>query len=80
MIELKHHHWEEILQRIRQEYAAEPSVYLMRSKMRDVLGFVPRNHQQWIDGKDGSRGYFKEMIFLDFYNDAAETFFRLKYL
>lgn len=79
MIELKHRHWNEILQRIRQEYAAEPSVYLMRGKMREVLGFVPRNHRQWIDGKDGG-GYYKEMVFLDFYNNAAETFFRLKYL
>ena len=79
MIELKPAHWEEILQRIRTEYVAEPSIYLIRGKMREVLGFVPRNHKQWING-DAGRGYYKNVVCLDFYNDAAETFFRLKYL
>ena len=79
MIALKPAQWEEVLERIRTEYAAEPSIYLIRSKMRSVLGFVPRNHKQWIE-TDKQRGYYKEIVYLDFYNDAAETFFRLKYL
>lgn len=79
MIELRPAEWETVLQRIREDYVEEPSTYLIRSKMRAVLGFVPRNHRQWINGKDGG-GYYKEVVYLDFYNDAAETFFSLKYL
>jgi hypothetical protein len=85
MITLKEVDWEEVLQRIKEDYADRPSVYLMRSKMREELGFVPRWHEQWVNNKDKQgkelpHGRYVKSVCLDFYNEAMETFFRMKYL
>lgn len=51
--------------------------------MQRELGFVPRFHQHWVDpdtDDDEFHGRYQDTVYLDFYDDAKETFFRLKYL
>jgi hypothetical protein len=50
------------------------SVWMVRTKMRKVLGFTPREHQEWNE----NRGY-RTMIHLDFYDESQRTMFLLKY-
>jgi hypothetical protein len=63
------------------------SVWMVRPNMRKVLGFTPREHEEWLgyyndanpeDKKAGRHGY-KKSIHLDFYDDAKRTMFLLKY-
>jgi hypothetical protein len=86
MITLTPAEWEILKQKLAAEYP--PSVMLIRSRMRDVLGFVPREHSEWLgwhkdaspeDRRSGNYGY-RVTVCLDFYNTALETFFSLKYL
>lgn len=57
------------------------SVMMIRSKMRDVLGFTDRTHTKWIDkpNKWGGMGYQEIEVHLDFFDEAKRTFFLLKY-
>jgi len=66
--------WAKIRVKIYEEYHWKPSVLLIREVMRRELGFVTR-YQEYSQ----THGT-KEAIFLDFYDDAMETLFRLKYL
>ena len=73
MITLKLDEWVPIQQKIIDEYPL--STVLIRSKMKRELGFTVRNHRDyssWDETIDDIR--------LDFYDDAKETMFRLKYL
>ena len=76
--------WHQIRQLIRQEYPTQGSVLIIRSVMQRELGFTTRLHREWIaeDGAGQYDGYgnYQESIYLDFVDDAKETFFRLKYL
>lgn len=38
--------WEDALKKIKA--TNHPSVYLLRDRMRTVLGFTPREHEEWI--------------------------------
>jgi hypothetical protein len=38
--------WSRLLEKIKQK--EKPSVYLSRSKMRDVLGFTVRDHREYV--------------------------------
>lgn len=80
-IRLTQEQWEEVLVRIKQEYADTPSVWMIRSKMRDALGFLPREvHQQRLNER--SRWWEVDvMIEIDFFGDeeAARAWFILKY-
>lgn len=82
MIKLHPYRWEQIRNRLIEEQPA--SVMLIRSRMREVLGFTVREHSQWIEkGKtaDGrGYGHMQTWICLDFYNDAMESWFHLKYM
>jgi hypothetical protein len=71
MIRLSEPQWQPLHHRLSQEYQHTPSVMLIRSRMRATLGFTVR-HQ-------GRPGYTPECIYLDFYDDALETWFKLKY-
>jgi hypothetical protein len=42
--------------------------------MRRELGFTTRLHQHWVNDGDLGSGY-RITMYLDFYDDAAETFF-----
>lgn len=51
-IVLTYKQWNDIEQRLRQEYKNTPSVMLLRSSMKRVLGFTVREHKQWVNDPD----------------------------
>ena len=60
------------------------SIFLLRERMRQVLGFTVRDHQQWIDkpgtaGDDMNYGYYEMQIHLDFYSEKKRTMFLMKF-
>lgn len=73
---------------IRRKIIAQHGIsYLISTVSKRELGFTVRLHNQWITidkNQQGAdivpRGYLQEQIHLDFYNDAALTWFQLKYL
>lgn len=76
--------WEPIKQKILAEYGAS---HMIRWVMKRELGFTVRYHQHWITinknflGEDISpRGYMQNQVHLDFFNDATQSWFQLKYL
>jgi len=79
---MKHHEltreeWDRIREQIRTEFG--PSMILLRSKMRDELGFLPREHRDWVPKMDG--GHWGEtVIHIDFYTEQARTWFLLKFI
>ena len=86
MIKITEAQWERLHQRLRQDYEHEPSVVLIRAKMRSVLGFTPRRHTQYRDtrvmtGEFGLPEYGSQRvcICLDFYDDSLRTWFLLRY-
>lgn len=68
--------WNSIYHQLVQEYP--PSYLLMRSVMRRELGFTVRRHRRWLP--DSWDHQSRDEIHLDFFNEAAETFFTIKYL
>ncbi len=75
-IELTEGEWAEIYHQLAREYPA--SWLLIRHAQRVNLGFTVRRHREAVSG-DLLRGHY-ETIVLDFYDDAKETWFRMKYL
>jgi hypothetical protein len=53
------------------------TVFMLRNKMREVLGFTVREHKAWIPKPDG--GYTEFQIHLDFYSEKKRTMFLLKF-
>ena len=76
--------WEPIVQKILAEYGN----HLMISwVMKRELGFTVRFHQNWITvdknhfGDDiVPRRHCQNQVHLDFFNDATQSWFQLKYL
>lgn len=76
--------WDPIKQKIQAEYGN----HLMISwVMKRELGFTVRYHQHWTTinknflGEDiVPRGYMQNQVHLDFFNDATQSWFQLKYL
>ena len=79
MITLTEDQWTKIRKRLKEEYHWKPSVLLIRETMKRELGFTVRSHEHWVNDGDLGSGY-RITMYLDFYNDTAETFFRMKYL
>lgn len=84
-IKLTFNEWHQIIQQIAQHHPR--SVWMIRPKMRKVLGFTAREHEEWLghydqasraDQRSGQHGY-KKSIHLDFYDEAQRTMFLLKY-
>lgn len=71
-IVLKEHQWNKLRERLKKDY--NPSVILIRDKMRKTLGFVDRAHRYYTE-QDG----FTFQICLDFYDEPKRTMFILKY-
>ena len=75
--------WLKIYNQIAKTYP--PSVLLIRDRMRAVLGFTSRTHQEWIDQEVDVKDiryrtkYSITTIHLDFYNEPKRTMFLLKY-
>ena len=81
VIELTEPQWETLARRLREDYQHQPSVMLIRSRMREVLGFTTRQHERWHERSDTDRrmAWCEHVVFLDFFDGAMETWFRLKY-
>ena len=83
MITMPHRVWQNIMLVLTQEYKDEPSVLLIRDKMRRVLGFTQRYHKEWVEkGKreDGrAYGRYLEYTVLDFYTESAKSWFLIKF-
>lgn len=79
-IKLTESQWSVIKKQLSEEYP--PSVLLIRACMRRALGFTTRTHHTWapyyheLDQDD----YYQDTVYLDFFDDAQEVWFRLKYL
>ena len=83
--------WGKIKSLLTDEYKDTPSVMLIRSKMREVLGFTVRDHKNWIAYSDTPpesefttlittrAGYLEKSVMLDFYQESMRTLFLLKY-
>ena len=73
--------WAKLHHRLSQDYPA--SHLLIRSVMRRELGFLARRHAAWqpteLATRTGSYGYYRDCIYLDWYDAAKKTFFLLKY-
>lgn len=76
--------WNKIHSCILKDYPT--SVVLIREKMKAVLGFTPRIHEEWIVYNTADRrnvGWGTkacvQTIHLDFYSEPKRTFFLLKY-
>jgi len=81
-IKISQEKWLLLRAQLKNEHPA--SVMLTREKMRRVLGFTPRIHRYW-HIEDGPRGVYdgygeyREILFLDFFDEKKKTFFLLKY-
>ena len=73
--------WTPIRRRLINEYGQS---IVLTYAMRERLGFSTRYHTEWItSGKQEGEyeyRYPEEQIHLDFYNEAAQTWFQLRYL
>ena len=75
--ELTHAEWDKIREQIRTEFG--DSMLMIRSRMRDELGFLPREHRVWLKKMDG--GHWGEtVIHIDFFTEQARTYFLMKYI
>ena len=76
---LSEEEWKTLEKRLRQDHP--PSVFLSREKMRRVLGFTPRTHQDWIVHQNRSAEWKERVcnVHLDFFDDRQRTLFLLKY-
>jgi len=63
--------WKKIRADLQTEHKA--SVFLLRTRMKDVLGFTVREHNEWVQGEH------QFTICLDFYSERKYTMFLLKY-
>jgi len=75
--------WYKLLDQLIKDYPR--SVTMIRSKMREHLGFVDREHEEWHDRSVGPMDmawgtkYRTTMVHLDFYDEKKRTMFLLKY-
>lgn len=84
---LKHREWDKIFAQIKQDYADTPAVYLIRTRMKEVLGFTQREHTIWRQDDDYDNMIYETLdwrdmrteIHLDFYSESARTMFLLRY-
>ena len=73
--------WSDIYTRILQDFGMGMAV---RTRLRRELGFVYRYHQGLVPldhpRKDGYTMCYQDQVHLDFYSEAAQSWFQLKYL
>ena len=67
--------WKRIRKELQEEYPR--TVFMLREKMKQVLGFTVREHNEWVIKPDG--GYGEHQIHLDFYSEKKRTMFLLKF-
>jgi hypothetical protein len=76
-IEISSKNYQRLLEQLKKDYP--PSVILIRNKMKDKLGFVPREYKDWGDEIGRHGGWRKNCIMLDFYSEKKRTWFIMKY-
>ena len=67
--------WQTIRAELQTEHPR--TVFMLRDKMKRVLGFTVREHNEWVIKPDG--GYGEHSIHLDFYSERKYTMFLLKF-
>lgn len=72
-ISLSHSQWNKLYDRLKKEVPI--STLMIRSRMREQLGFTARDHVKWNQNYTG-KIYTVE---LDFYSESKRTMFLLKY-
>ena len=75
-IVLTQENWYHLYDQLKKDYPIE--TFLLRSRMKSVLGFVHREYSYW---EQGSRGSYlsRTDVRLDFYDEPKRTMFLLKY-
>ena len=85
----KPYEWFQLANQLRFEYGH--SIMLISSRCKRELGFTVRHHKglaphdaiEWEQMKEEGwthRYHYEEQVHLDFYNEAQQTWFLLKYL
>ena len=74
--------WKIIRKQLHEEYPK--TVFMIRDKMKKVLGFTVREHRAWVDkpdtaGDDLNVGFYRFEIHLDFYSQNKRTMFLMKF-
>ena len=73
--------WSDIYAKILQQYGM---VLAIRPRLKRELGFTYRHHKGLVASEyprpDGPNMRYQEQIHLDFYSEAAQSWFQLKYL
>jgi len=67
--------WQSIRKEMHNDYPK--TVFMIKDKMKRILGFTVREHNEWVPKMDG--GYSDYSIRLDFYSENKYTMFLLKY-
>lgn len=70
---ISHSEWNKVLEQISQDYPR--SITLIRYRMKELLGFTPREHRSY----DAEKQIYKWEVHLDFYDEKKRTYFLLKY-
>jgi hypothetical protein len=77
-IELSHTQWGRLREQLKQDNP--PSVMIIRSRMKEKLGFTNRIYKDWdAQVMADFGGYRKNCVMLDFYSEKKRTFFLMKY-
>lgn len=74
--------WKQIREELHEEHPR--TVFMIRDKMKRVLGFTVREHRAWVDkpdtlGDDLNVGFYRFEIHLDFYSQNKRTMFLMKF-
>ena len=73
--------WSDIYAKILQQYGM---VLAIRPRLKRELGFTYRHHKGLVANEyprpDGPNMCYQDQIHLDFYSEAAQSWFQLKYL
>jgi hypothetical protein len=72
--------WHSLSEKLRADYGTS---IIIKSRCREVLGFAPRYHEDWVPventGPD-KLSHRRVQVHLDFADEEKLTFFTLKYL
>jgi len=73
-LKLTHKKWVQLLGELAKDY--KPSQYLIKSKMKEKLGFTPREYK---DYDNENHRWRDNCIMLDFYSEKKRTLMLMKY-
>lgn len=74
-ISLSQSQWRDLYNRLKKDVPM--STLLIRSRMRSVLGFTPRDHSKW--NSDHTNVWKEYTVELDFYDEGKRLMFLLRY-